>query len=248
MELLPLLRLIWRRRLLLGIGLVVAVALAFAIGGPPAGSSAVAWTRLALDTPTSQLVKSAPAGADTLTWRASLLVHQMNTDDVQRQLAGQLGVPPDQLMVVDPALATPEIPASLPTAASDAAAMTVAPYTLTVFTPSLYLPLIAIEAAAPDRAGAERLAAAASDVLESKSSLSAARYESMIKTGGPPATLERYLVEQVAPIRTKPVSADVLPIKQIGAPLFLFALWAAGVLLLPLMLGRRRRRPAFAGV
>jgi hypothetical protein len=245
MELLPLFRLIWRRRLLLGIGLVVAVALAVAIGGPPPSSSAVAWTRVALDTPTSQLVKSAPAGADTLTWRASLLVHLMKTDDVQRELARRLGVPTDQVAVVDPGLATPEIPASLPTAASDAAAMTVAPYTLTVFAPSLYLPLIAIEAAAPDHASAESLAAGAADILESQSSLSGARYESMIKTGGPPATLERFLVEQVAPIRTKPVNAPVVPIKQIGAPVFLFAIWAVGVLLLPLLLGRRRR-PAFA--
>jgi hypothetical protein len=247
MELLPLLRLIKRRRLLLGIGLVVAVALAVAIGGPPASSGAVAWTRVALDTPTSQLVKSAPAGADTLTWRASLLVHLMNTDEAQRQLARRLGIPPDQIMVVDPGLATPEIPASLPTAASDAAAMTVAPYVLTVLMPRIDLPLIAIEASGPDRAGAERLATAAAGILESQSSLSGARYESMIKTGGATATLERFLLEQVAPVRSKPVSASVLPIKQIGGPTVLLVLWTAGVLLLPLILDRRRRGPALAG-
>lgn len=246
MELLPFLRVVWRRRVLLGVGVVVAVALAVVIGGPAANSSAIAWTRVALDTPTSQLVTSAPAGADTLPWRASLLVRLMNTDEVQRQLARRLGVPLDEVMVIDPGLAAPEIPASLPTAASDAAAMTVTPYTLTVYMPSLYLPLIAIEAAAPDRAGAERLAAAAAGILESQSSLSGARYESMITTGGATPALERFVVERVAPVRAKPVSASVVPIKQVGAPAVLFALWAAGVLLLPLVLGRRRRRPAFA--
>lgn len=248
MELLPFFHLVWRRRVLLGVGLVGAVALAAAIGSPPASPSAVAWTRVALDTPTSQLVASAPAGADTLTWRASLLVRLMNGDQVQQRLARRLGVSPDKVMVVDPGLATPEVPASLPTAASDTAAMTVAPYTLTVFMPSIYLPLIAIEAAAPDRAGAERLAAAAAGILESQSSLSGARYESMIKTGGATPTLERFLVQRVAPVRTKPVSASVVPVKQIVAPVCLFAVWAGGVWLLPLVLGRRRRRPAFAGV
>jgi hypothetical protein len=243
MELLPLLRLIWRRRLALGVGVVVAVALAIVIGAPPAGLSVVAWTRVDVDTPTSQLVKSAPGGADTLPWRASLLVHLMRTDSVQRELAHRLSVRPDQVAVVDPDLAMPEVPASMPIAASDAAAVTVAPYVLTVRMANQFLPVISLEAAAPDGAGAKRLAAAAVALLEAQSSSSDTRYSSIIKTGaGAPETYQGFLVSQVAPIRAKPVVASTMPVKQLGAPLCLFGLWAAAVLLLP----GRRRRPSIA--
>jgi hypothetical protein len=241
MELLPVIRLIWRRRLVLAVGLLAAVALAFAIGGPPATSATVAWTRVALDTPASQLVKSAPAGADTLPWRASLLVHLMTTDDVQRQLAERLGVPPDQVVVMDPGLASPEIAASLPTSASEAAAMTVAPYVVTVHMPSRILPLVAVEAVGPDREAAKRVVAAAVAILEAESSSSAEPYESLIVTGGPPRKLEPFLVQQVADIRTKPALASELPIKQIGGPVAFFSVWFAAVLLLPLLVGRRRQ-------
>jgi hypothetical protein len=243
MELLPLLRLIWRRRLALGAGIIIAVALAIVIGAPPAGSSAVAWTRVAVDTPTSQLVKSAPGGVDTLPWRASLLIHLMRTDAVQHEIAQRLSVRPDEVAVVDPDLAIPEVPASMPTEASDAAAITVAPYVLTVQMPNQFLPMISVEAAAPDGAGARRLAAAAVAVLESQSSNPDSRYSSIIKTGsGAPPTYQGFVVSQVAPIRAKPVAASVMPVKQIGAPLFLLGLWAAAVLLLP----GRRRRPRMA--
>jgi hypothetical protein len=245
MELLPLLRLIWQRRLALAAGFVVAVALAVAIGMPAGGSSVLAWTTLNLDTPKSQLVNSAPSGADTLPWRASLLVHLMTTDETQRQLAQQLGVRPDQVNVVDPAYALPEVPASMPLRAAKAAGVTVAPYVLTVQLDNLYLPLISIQAAAPDGAGARRLAAAAVAVLESRSSVSEAPYSSKILTGGGTALKpQQFVVQQVAPIRAKPVPAKVMPVKPIAAFVFVFGLWAAAALLLP---GRwRRRRPRVA--
>ncbi len=245
MELLPILRLIWRRRILLGAGLVVSVALALGLGGPPKSSSVLAWTRVNLDTPTSQLVNSSPGGADTLPWRASFLIHLMATDATQKRLAQSLHVRPDEVAVVDPALGVPIVPASIPTAASDAAGITVAPYVLTLTLPTLTLPTIAIEAAAPDRAGAKRLAAAAVAVLESQSSLSADRFSSKILTGGG-VVLKRqpFLVEQVAPIRAKRVTERVISPKQIGPPLLLLVLWTAGALLLPGRLHRRRPRVA----
>ena len=245
MELLPILRLIWRRRLLLGAGLVVAVVLALALGGPPPSANAVAWTRVNLDTPTSQLVESGPRGAETLPWRASLLVHLMATDATQRRLAERLHVRPDEVAVVDPELAQPSIPASIPTAASEAAAVTVAPYVLTVTLTNSLLPTISIEAAAPDGARARRLAAAAVDILEAQSSLSDAPYSSKILTGGGVALKrQQFLVERVAPIRTKPVAERVVPIQQIGGPIVVLALWTAGALLLPGRLRRRRPRVA----
>lgn len=245
MELLPILRLIWRRRILLGAGLVVSVALALGLGGPPKSSSVLAWTRVNLDTPTSQLVDSAPRGADTLPWRASILIHLMATDATQKRLAQSLHVRPEDVVVVDPALELPIVPASVPTAAAEAAQVTAAPYVLTLTLTNSSLPTIAIEAAAPDRAGAKRLAAAAVAVLESQSSLSADRFSSKILTGGG-VVLKRqpFLVQRVAPIRAKPVTERVISPKQIGPPLSLLVLWTAGALLLPGRLHRRRPRVA----
>jgi hypothetical protein len=247
MELLPFLRLIARRRRALGAGLIVAVALAVAIGMPAAGSSALAWTTVDLDTPKSQLVKSAPGGADTLPWRASLIVHLMTTDDTQRRLAQRLGVRPDQVAVVDSAFALPEAPASMPIRAATAAAVTVAPYVVTVQMGNLYLPLISVQAAAPDGAGARRLAAAAVEVLESQSSLSETPYTSKVLTGnGAALTPQPFVVQRIAPIRAKRVTASAMPVKPIGVFVVVFGLWAAAVLVLPGRLRRRRPRVAAA--
>ena len=46
-------------------------------------------------------MNSAPGGADTLPWRASLLVHLMTTDATQRKLAQRLHVRPDEVVVID---------------------------------------------------------------------------------------------------------------------------------------------------
>jgi hypothetical protein len=245
MEFLPLVRVIWRRRLWIAAGAILAVAIAVALGGSPPSSSAVAWTRVALDTPTSQLLKSAPNGADTLPWRASLLIRLMGTDSTQRELAGRLGVRPDQVTVVDTALDVPLVPASMPLRASEAASVAGAPYVLTVDLKTPALPLISIEAAAPGRAGAKRLAEAAVAVLESRSSQEGG-YSSRIPTGGGAAAkFQPFLAEQVAPVRVKPVVASELPIAQLAAPVVFLALWWTGVLLLPALL-RRRIRPAVA--
>lgn len=247
MEVLPFIRTLWRRRRLVGLGAVVALVVALAAGGSTPTSSAVAWTRVTLDTPTSQLVKSAPGGASTLPWRASLVAHLLGTDAAQRQLARQLGVRPDQVVVVDRALADPKVPASMPDRAAEAAAVTVAPYVLSVYLRNPMLPLISVEAAAPDRAAAERLAAAAVAVLKSQGS-PGGRYASPVETGGGVAqTLQAFVVEQVAPVRAKTVTASALPMKAVVAPIVLFALWCAFLVLAPLLPGRRSRAAHAAG-
>ena len=120
MEILRVVRLLWRRRVALALGLLSAAALTLVGGRTEPTSSGVASTRVVLDTPKSQLVDSAPAGATSLGWRASLLAHLVASDGAQRQVAVRLGVPVDQLAVVDPLLAVPAVPASLPKNVADA--------------------------------------------------------------------------------------------------------------------------------
>ena len=172
MELLPLLRRGWRRRWVL-VGAVVASVAAFvALGGSRSSgaTSAIAWTQVTLDTPRSQLVTAAPAGADTLPWRAALLVHLMTTDASTRELANRLGVSQNELAVVDPSLVAPAVQTSMAVASSKAAFLALTPYALDVFLTDPTVPVISIEAGALQPAGAERLATAAVAVLKSQAS------------------------------------------------------------------------------
>ena len=130
MELLPVLRWGWRRRLVLVGALVAAVAAFVVLAGSRssgATSSAVAWTQATLDTPRSQLAAAAPTGADTLPWRASLVVHLMATNASTREIASRLGVNPNELEVVDPSLSAPTVQTSMAAASAEAATQAVTP-------------------------------------------------------------------------------------------------------------------------
>jgi hypothetical protein len=231
MEILPSLRAIRQRRLLLAGrilvatgGILIALAGLVALGRTKSitTSTAVAWTTIALDTPESQLVAVAPPGADTLGWRASLLTHLMTTDNSVQELAGRLGVRADQVAVVDPALATPIVPTAMAQAAAKVASSSVAPYALTALVENQSLPVISIEAAAPDRLGARRLANAAIAVLESQAS-AGGKFSSPIATGGKDFSRQPFIIEQVAPVRVKLLAASAPPIKAIGGALFVLA-------------------------
>lgn len=233
MEVIRVLRVLRPRRLLLAMGAIAALALAFALGGGESSSTGVAWTRVALDTPRSQVVEVNPLGADSLAWRASLLVHLMATESAKQRIAADLGVRPDQLAVVDPALSAPEVPASLPKAAAEAAGTSAAPYVLTVYLNGEALPIISIEAQAPDRPRAARLAIAAAAELKANAPrvdvprLASARPAEAVSTY--PRGQQAFVIEDVAPVRTKPIVEREAPVKIVAVTIFLFAVWGACV-------------------
>src|SRR3712207_5798787 len=100
MEVLDVLRTLSQRRFLLVVGLLatIAVALLLSRGGTPPG--AVAKTRVVLDTPDSQLVKVAPAGVDTLLWRAGLVANLVASEAMTEEITRLARIPADQLAVV----------------------------------------------------------------------------------------------------------------------------------------------------
>jgi hypothetical protein len=234
MEVLRVLRVLWRRRLALALGLLAAAGLALVAGRAQPAASGVAYTRVSLDTPKSQLVASAPAGATTLAWRASLIAHLVASDFDKRQIAVRLGVPFDQIAVVDPPLAVPAVPASLPKNVADAT-VTAAPYVLSVYLPNGGLPIISIEAYGPDRNGARRLAAAAASFLESESSPSGHR------------GVQPFIIESAAPVHAKTLKDDSGPLRSVAVFMIVFGLWIVAVVLGPMVLRRLplpRRRAA----
>jgi hypothetical protein len=165
MEIANLLQLIWRRRVALASGYVVALALAVVVGKSPVAPSGVAKTRVVFDTHASQLVTGDPDGANTLPWRATVGAMLLGSDASREMIANELRIPQNQLAVTDLELTASPIPASLPRAAVTAANGTSAPYALTVTTDD-WLPVVGIYAAAPSRDDAQRLAEAAVRALQ----------------------------------------------------------------------------------
>jgi hypothetical protein len=159
MELAPIIRLAWRRRLALALGVAVALAVGLALGRGPAAHQGVATMRLLLDTPASQLVAASPKGADSLVWRAEWLANLMTSRDARLRIARGAGVAPDQLAVISPSLSFPVLPATLPRRASKGADATAAPYVVTVLADPT-LPIVSLQARAGSAAAAARLATA----------------------------------------------------------------------------------------
>ena len=235
MELLLVLRLLWRRRWLLGAGFIGAGAILVALGGtsPVTAKSSMAWTSVALDTPRSELVDPAPLGADSLAWRASIFAHLMATETSKKKLALRLGVRIDQVAVVDPTLAQPLVQTDTALAATKVALSVAAPYVLIVFLSSDTVPVVSIRAVGPDRDGAGRLAEAAVAVLQAQASTAGPRFRSPVKSGTGLLRRQPFSVEQVAPIRVKLLASTSLRLKPIIASFFVFLVWCTGVLLLP---------------
>src|ERR1700722_18595960 len=134
MELLLFYRAIWRRRLRLGVGLLIAGFVLVGLGGTKLSATTVGYasTQVALETPKSQAVDAFPGGANTLAWRASLLSHLMATQASTAAVARRLGVRPAEVTVVDSELAQPVVPTDTATAATkESAADVFTPYVLT---------------------------------------------------------------------------------------------------------------------
>jgi hypothetical protein len=220
MEVLPVLRSLLSRRLLVGAGLVVAIAVGLMARTTRASDTGLASTRVVLDTLDSQLVHADPKGADSLVWRAQLLSALMGSEPVRRGIARDVRVPAKDLAVVDAALATPVVATTLPVAAAQAAAAAIRPepYVLTVQSDP-QLPMVSIEARAPDSGQAARLARAAAAAIAAAAPAS----------GGP--ELQRFSVEAVGPPRMRTVEAGQGRLRAVGAALAVFVLWCGCVVL-----------------
>lgn len=231
----PVFRVLWRRRALVALGAVLTLALTLKLITGAAGSGAIATTNVLVDTPRHQLIDRTSAGVETLGWRTAVLAELLGTEASKRRIARAVPVPTRMLSVVAPELNLPTIPASLPAAASKAAASAPGLYVLTTRTDNV-LPLIEIRAEAPDRERATRLAEAAVSQLESGAVL-----------GARPET-PRFVVTRVAPVAARTASGDPQILRALALGGTLFCLWCTAIIVLPAGLDWWRRsgpkRPA----
>jgi hypothetical protein len=223
MELVGILRVLWDRRIIVALGVVVAVAAGLLAGrgaGSAAGSSGVGSVRMVLDTADSQLVEAAPKGADTLSMRAGLLANALATDMGTSVVARDAGVADAQLVVLGPAATrTPAVETPLVRQVAQVTANPNVPYVVKVNADDV-TPIISVEAYAPDASEVARLTRAA--VAGLRSLLVA---EDGTRSRG-------FVLEAVAPLRTEEVPSGAHgPLPMLGAALATFVFWCVCIVL-----------------
>jgi hypothetical protein len=159
MELVTVLRELWRRRryaaLVGALALLVAAAVAFRLPSLESRKYdvGVATTRIFLDTPKSQVLEVAPKGSETLAARANLIGNLMADGLVKAAIAKRAGLRPDDLEGV--AEDTTGVQAETAPPARERYRLTTRVLTATT---GDQLPIIDLEAQAPDAAAAAKLA------------------------------------------------------------------------------------------
>ena len=215
MELVTFLRLLWRYRIAMAVGFLVALALGFLATRGAETHVTVASTRVVLDTPESQLIEDLPTGADTLVWRAALLADLAASDSLRTEIESQAHVADAQLAVTAPYMATPPVVVPLPVAALSAAEAQADAEPFGVAVQGVdNLPIISINTHAPTRGAAVRLAHATASVLES----AAAAHR------GEPRT-QSFVVEDVGPVKAKTITDGPRKIAGAIVVILVFGLW-----------------------
>jgi hypothetical protein len=260
MELIDLARVLWRRRLLVAIGLLASLALAGkALTKPRPPATGLAWTRVIIDTPKSQLITPDPDGMDTLIWRAHLLADLMTSQENTNAIARAAGLDPKDVRVQEPLLYNSIVPTPLPVAAQKSASIVPEPYVVTLQY-AWNLPVIEIQTAAPDQARAIKLAKAVTQTLaaaDTPSPAEAAKADKIAQEvaatpnpdGSLPPQLESdsvvqpFTAQPAADIQSRVVIARSGRLQGLAMAFVLMIVWCVCVPLLP-QRRRTRRRPA----
>jgi pyruvate/2-oxoglutarate dehydrogenase complex dihydrolipoamide acyltransferase (E2) component len=243
MELVAFLRILWVRRILVGVGILVAVGAGVLVGRKAeartaASGASVSTLALMLDTTNSQLVGAAPFGASTLPTRAVLLADAVTADAATRTVARRAGVAVKDIAVSGPAARRlPPVDSPLVSQVYRIASGWTAPYTVNVLADAM-TPIVKVEAVAPDAAHAARLARAAGSTLRS----------TLVRDDGHRS--HGFVLDTVSPLTTKalPVKSSHKSLIMAAGTIATFLLWCAGVVLVAGLLRRLadllRPRPA----
>jgi hypothetical protein len=230
MELVALLRMLWRFRIAVAVGGIVAIALGFMATKGATSRFGVASMRVVLDTPHSQTVDVAPVGASTLEWRADLSADLMATEPTRSRIAQAVGIAKEQLVVSTPSMSVPIVPMPLPQAALDAAAAVPEPYQVSIGAASP-LPIVAIDTRAPSREMAARLATVAAEALKTTFAGEAA-----------PDT-QQFVVDDVGPVQAREIVNPPRKMTAVIVVFVFFAFWCTCITLLAGFARPRRGSP-----
>jgi hypothetical protein len=241
MEIVSILDLLRRHRLLLvpGLGLAVLVGIValFQVSLSPPGLSSRQTTGglasaqmllSATDERASDLRKQSIAS--TLVSRAAVAGDLVATDGPRADVARRAGIAENELAILSPAAGAPPYSIPISREATAAAATPREPYLVHV-TIHPTLPILGVDVNAPDQATAAEVAEAVraelTDVVEERA--------------GSPAVV---VLEELGPVSTRTVVAGPRKAVAVGAALVILVMWCGGVVLVTGLLRVRRDRIA----
>jgi hypothetical protein len=234
MEIVSILRLLWRaRRLVVVFGLLamfVGLLMAYQISYPPSLKSrqysvGLGAVTALVDTPSSQIVdlggSNTPGNVGTLSSRAALLASIMTSSPIKDEIAARARISPDTLIAMPPASTTP---GAQPTHVSGASISAKDPRAaiLKASIPNVQtgeIPIIAVETQAPTAAAAARLANASIEILKQRLSSEA--------TSDAVPDARRVVVRQLGPARSATEVRGPGKAAAIIAAIFVFLLGCA---------------------
>jgi hypothetical protein len=227
-EIVDILRVLLRARLLVLVGALLAVLAgllaAYHVSIAPPGITSrqtvtgLGVTRLQLDTDPALVTNARSQDIAVLGTQARLIADLMASARVKAEIARDTGIAGAKLLVIGPSMLEPVVPSPLAKRASEVAAAAREPYVLTVGAGlGSELPIITIETAAPDARRADRLADAAVKGLASS-----------VSSLGSPGTSRLILRPLGAPRVGSKVSDSKLPMAM-AAAIVLFAMWCGAI-------------------
>jgi hypothetical protein len=224
-ELVALARFLAHRRVLVAVGMLLAVLAGVGAGARTSATApptAIASGRVLIDQQPSLVADLKGIGQQTIGIRAVLLGDLLATDAGRQAIARATGVPLDRLSVSIPSMSRPITAVPLPAKASTFEAMTqnAQPYGVTVISDDA-VPILTISTHAPNRAEAVRLvygATAGLRELIARRTVDAA-HGVVAQPIGPPR-------DKLAPVVSHLPAPAVAPV----TALMVFLLWCGGLL------------------
>jgi hypothetical protein len=231
------LQVLWRRRIALAAGLLLALAVGVhglyqVTASPPALrsraiSSGYALQHVLVDTPTSLIADARARGADSIAIKAAILASLATSEVARDEIARAIGRRPDEVAVVSQSAMAPQTATPLSEQAVEVTRPK-APYIVT-FGENATLPVLSVWATAPDAGAAAELAAAAT------AALAPAVRRDLVAGGG-------VRIEPQGPAQTGTRSIAPKPAAALLKALALLIAWGTAVFLLDATLRRRRGR------
>lgn len=245
MNLIFILQVLWRRRIVVGVAVLLSLGVGASVayrvtpGLPPHFKSrryqvGLASVRVLVDTHDSIVADLDPTGADSLSLHAQLLADLIASGPVRTGIAQAVGIPPQYLAVVPPAVSgAPAVATPIATAAPPPADAS----TLTIGVDST-LPLVSISAQAPSRTQAATLAGAAVVALR--------RYVLSVAAAQKISATHRPVITSLG-IQSASATRGPSRIYGVAAALVLFSLFCYAVLVISSLRQRIRTLRSQAG-
>lgn len=171
MDLLPAVRILWQRRVLVGLGALAAIAVVIA-GLPSEGArSSVGEARVLLDAPNSLLTAQFQSPSDIVATQATVLADLAAGEGMKRRIASAAGVPPSRLAVVGPSdaavgMQTQQTSLSEHLATAERESTERERYAVSILQSDPQVPIVEIQARAPGARLDRRLVQAAVSAFE----------------------------------------------------------------------------------